>query len=93
MPLWRTIANREEIEADIAKEDKAVAYWERRLGPRTEITVNQPLQGPRLGCEDQGIRFETGAARPKQALNIPRIGFSTKLDSAGMTTGKRHKPG
>ena len=32
MPLWRTIANREEIEADIAKEDKAVAYWERRLG-------------------------------------------------------------
>jgi uncharacterized protein (DUF433 family) len=25
-------ANREEIEADIAEEDKAGAYWERRLG-------------------------------------------------------------
>ena len=25
-------ANREEIEADIAEEDKVVAYWERRLG-------------------------------------------------------------
>jgi len=30
-------ANREEIEADIAEENKATAYWERRLGREPKL--------------------------------------------------------